>query len=198
VIRRLIAGLIVVGLGVGVWALWPRGNSDTTPTTTPTAVVSTTTTTTAVVTSTSVVNTTTTSEGSNVVTTVEEAETILRELWFGWFEGIYNQDEDRIREVVGTQTMLDAARAAFEEIEYESPPLPEQMMLSDTEILRTDESCLAVYSTLDVTAFAGPDAVESSVYVLRQSDGMWKLATVWINREDLWERDCESQLEPLS
>jgi hypothetical protein len=200
VIRRLLAGLIVVGLAVGIWALWPRAGSDPTPTTLPVAAETTTTTTTTMAaTSTSAPTTSSTTSGdSHVVTTVEEAEEILRTLWFGWFEGIYSQDEDRIREVVGTQTMLDAARAAFEEIEYESPPLPEQMMLSDTEILRTDESCLAVYSTLDVTAFAGPDAVESSVYVLRQSDGMWKLATVWINREDLWERDCESQLEPLS
>ncbi|MGH8950519.1 MAG: hypothetical protein ACRDX9_03750, partial [Acidimicrobiia bacterium] len=98
-IRRLIAGLIVVGLAVGIWALWPRGESDPTPTTLPIAVE--TTTTTQVTTTTSAATTTT--DGSHVVTTVEEAEAILRDLWFGWFEGIYNQDEDRIREVVGTQ-----------------------------------------------------------------------------------------------
>ncbi len=100
VVRRLAAGLIVVGLAVGIWALWPRDNADPTPTTQPTA-AETTTTTVPPTTATTVLSTTVTTEASHVVTTVEEAEEILRTLWFGWFEGIYNQDEARIREVVG-------------------------------------------------------------------------------------------------
>ena len=109
VIRWLVAGLIVVGLAVGIWALWPRENSDPPPTTVPIAVETTTTT---LVTTTSAPPTTSTTEDTHIVATVGEAEEILRALWFGWFEGIYNQDEDRIREVVGTQAMLDAAREA--------------------------------------------------------------------------------------
>src|SRR3990172_2759115 len=97
-IRRLVAGLIVVGLAIGVWALWPRGEPDPSPTTTVNAVASTTTTTTV-----ANLTTTSTTAESHVVTTVEEAEAVLRQLWLGWFEGIYNQDEERIREVVATQ-----------------------------------------------------------------------------------------------
>ncbi|MGH8871424.1 MAG: hypothetical protein ACRDWS_05570 [Acidimicrobiia bacterium] len=193
-IRRLVAGLIVVGLAVGIWALWPRDDSDPASTTVPVAVETTTT----LAPATTLAGSTTTTVGTHVVTTVEEAEEILRALWFGWFEGIYNQDENRIREVVGTQTMLDAARDAFESAPFESAPAPEGTIVSNTEILRSDAACLAVFSTLDVTSFVGPDAVESSVFVLRVTDGQWKLATVWINREDLWEQDCESRLEPLS
>lgn len=196
-IRRLIAGLIVVGLGVGVWALWPRGDSDTTPTTVPTAVESTTASTNTVATSTSAVNTTTTTDDSIVVTTVEEAEAILRELWFGWFEGIYNQDEDRIREVVGTQAMLDAARASFG-AEFTRAPTEGDINFASTELLRTDQQCIAVWATIDVSAFRGEGSTSINLVVLRRDGARWKLATTWTNRNDRWEADCDSQLEPLS
>ena len=198
-IRRLIAGLIVVGLGVGVWALWPRGDADTTPTTVPTAVGSTTTTTTTttVVTSTSEANTTTTSEDSNVVTTVEEAEAILRELWFGWFEGIYNQDEDRIKEVVGTQAMLDQARASFGAA-FTRVPTDSDINFGSIELLRTDRQCIAVWASIDVSAFRGEGSISNSLVIIRRDGANWKLATTWTDRNDRWEADCDSQLEPVS
>jgi hypothetical protein len=196
VIRRLIAGLIVVGLGVGVWALWPRGDSDTTPTTTPTAVVSTTTTTTTVVTSTSEANTTTTSEDSNVVTTVEEAEAILRELWFGWFEGIYNQDEDRIKQVVGTQAALDNARTQFSVMEFVRSPQLSDILPGGTEIMRSDSECLAIWTTLKLTGFR--DGSSTGVHVLRFDNGRWVSVALWEFKEDRWEQDCDAELESLS
>ena len=116
-IRRLIAGLVVVGLAIGVWALWPRDEPDRSPTTTVNAVDSTT--------NTSAPDpVTSTTLESHVVTTVEEAEVVLRELWFGWFEGIYNQDEDRIKQVVGSQVLLDSAREAFSTMTFNSTPSP--------------------------------------------------------------------------
>lgn len=196
-IRRLVAGLIVVGLAVGIWVLWPRDDPDTTPTTLPVAVESTTTTATQVTSSTVADTTTTSADGSHVVTTVEEAEAILRELWFGWFEGIYNQDEERIKEVVGTQAMLDSARQAFG-AEFTGTPVEEEIILTSTELLRADEQCLAVWATIDVGAFRGEGAVSDNVVVVRRDGSAWKLATTWTNRNDLWEADCDSQLEPLS
>ena len=136
--RRLVAGLIVVGLAVGIWALWPRENSDPSPTTVPIAVE--TTTTTLLTTTTTAPPTTSTTEDTHIVATVAEAEEILQALWFGWFEGIYNQDEDRIREVVGTQAMLDAARTSSVCMEFDAePPLADFSLLAVTEILRSDD-----------------------------------------------------------
>jgi len=192
---RWITGLIVVGLAVGVWVLWPRDDN-----------VATTTTVAAPTTSTSNPTTTsdaiTTSSGTvgdpKIIETVEEAEEILRELWFGWFEGIYNQDEDRIKEVVASQSQLDAAIAAFGVASFTSEPTPEGIVLSGIEILRSDAECLAVESTLDVSSFRGEGSTTSSVEVLRISDGRWKFAASWSHATDLWEQDCEAQLEPLS
>jgi hypothetical protein len=190
-IRRLVAGLIVVGLAVGVWALWPRGEPNPSPTTTVDAVASTTTTVA------NLTTTSTTAEG-HVVTTVEEAEAVLRQLWFGWFEGIYNQDEERIREVVASQALLDSAIAAFPTAAFETAPTEGGVRLADSELLFADEQCLVLWATLDVRDFSGEGAVESSVHVLRWIEDSWHLTTLWVNKNDLWERDCESLLEPLS
>ena len=143
--RWLVAGLIVVGLAVGIWALWPRENSDPSPTTAPIAVE--TTTTTLVMTTTTAAPTTSTTEDTHIVATVGEAEEILRALWFGWFEGIYNQDEDRIREVVGTQAMLDAARSQFGVMEFDVAPTAEAIRFEESEILRSDADCLVLWVT---------------------------------------------------
>jgi len=193
VIRRLVAGLIVVGLAVGIWALWPRDDSETATTTLPAAVDSTTSTSAPSTTSTTTVESTTTSTSDvHVVTTVEEAETILRELWFGWFEGIYNQDEDRIKEVVGTHAMVDAARRQFGAMEFLASPASDQITLSNLEILRSDQTCLATWIALSATFRPGS---AQGVQVLRYGNSGWVFVGFWANREDLWEADCESQFE---
>jgi hypothetical protein len=194
---RWITGLIVVGLAVGVWALWPREDPGATTTT-----VASTSSTTSTSNPTTTTAATTTSSGTvgdpEIIETVEEAEEVLRDLWFGWFEGIYNQDEDRIKEVVASQSQLDAAIAAFGVASFTSEPTREGIVISGTEILRSDAECLAVESTLDVSSFRGPGSSTSSVEVLRVSDGQWKFAASWSHAADLWEQDCEAQLEPLS
>lgn len=195
-IRRLAAGLIVVGLAVGIWALWPDDEPGPVTTTTPTAAEMTTTVLPSS-TSTTAAPSTTTSTTTHVVATVEEAEAILRDLWFGWFEGIYNQDEARIREVVGTQSMLDAAREAFG-ASFTAAPTLDGVGLSQSELLRSDEECLVVWTTIDVSAFRGNDSESQVVTVSRRLDASWKLATTWAHKEDLWEADCESELSPLS
>jgi hypothetical protein len=194
--RTVIAALVVVGLAIGVVVLWPRSTADeppvggaTTTTSTSTSAPADTTTTTDATTSTTV------TPDDHVVETVEEAEAILQELWFGWFEGIYNEDEDRIREVVATEQMLEAARDAFGAT-FESPPTREGVEL-EIEILRADSDCLVTWGLLDVTAFRGPEATTESVQVMRWVDDAWRFATSWVNRDDLWEADCEAQLSPL-
>ena len=190
VIRRLAAGLIVVGLAVGIWALWPRAGSDPTPTTLPVAVESTTTTTTPATTATTDATTTTT-DGSHVVTTVEEAEEILRSLWFGWFEGIYNQDEDRIREVVGNPDQIAAAAAQFGELEMARAPVDHDFAFVDTEILETSDDCTAVWTSMSATGFS--EAALEGVHVFRWAGDSWLFVSLWTHREDLWEADCDAE-----
>jgi len=196
--RRVIAALVVVGLAIGVAVFWPRSSDDP-----PEAMAETTTTTPTTSTSSTVASTSTTGGGASTtaaaddhtVETVEEAEAILRELWFGWFEGIYNEDEDRIREVVATTQMLEAARNAFD-APFESEPRLGAIQL-DLEILYTDRDCLVTWGTIDVSEFRGEGTVSQSVQVLRWVDESWRFTTSWMHRDDLWEADCEADLSPL-
>ena len=194
-LRRAAAGLLLVGLAVGVWMLWPRGDPGGQADVTLLEVAPTTTTTSLVTTTTAV---TTTSLDDHVVKTVEEAEAILRELWFGWFEGIYNQDEDRIREVVATEAFLDNARAAFGTMGFAKEPEPSDIIISELEILRSDEECLVLWSFVDASSLLGDDGAKQGVDVLRRVDDSWRMATAWVYKEDLWAQDCESILEPPS
>jgi hypothetical protein len=156
------------------------------------------TTTTTVASTTSTAVTTTSTVPSHVVETVEEAEAILRELWFGWFEGIYNQDEDRIREVVATQPFLDAARAAFGKMSFSKQPELSDVLIEELEILRSDEDCLVVWSRVDASLLRGADSQVEGVDVIRWVDDSWRMATAWAYKEDLWAQDCDIVLEPLS
>jgi hypothetical protein len=190
---RWITGLIVVGLAVGVWALWPR--DDTVATTTTVAEASPTTTTSNPTTTS---DATTTSSGTvgdpESIETVEEAEEILRELWFGWFEGIYNQDEDRIKEVVASQSQLDAAIAAFGTMTFDAVPTIEGVHLTEIELLHADLQCTVIWAHLTVDFRVGES---ESVHVFRITDDGWKTVSSWVNKSDLWESDCDAQLEPL-
>jgi len=187
---RWITGLIVVGLAVGVWALWPRDDPGVTTTT-----VDNTSSTTSTSNPTTTTDATTTSSGAegdpDIIETAEEAEEILRNLWFGWFEGIYNQDEDRIKEVVASQSQLDAAIAQFGVMEFTEPPSREGLSFTDTEILRSDETCLAIWSEVTISEFTAADF--DGVHVFRLDSGTWKLTSIW-NRGDLWEQECDAQV----
>lgn len=185
--RLAVAAVIVIGLAAGVWWLWPREDPTGPSTTVPSADPITTTTPSPGETTTS-----TSEPGSHVVETVEEAEAILRDLWFGWFEGIYNQDEDRIREVVATEEQVDTAREQFGVMEFIAPPTREGLGFDETEVLRSDEECLVVWTKLVLSRFRSGES--QAVHVLRWINGDWASLNVWRFKNDLWAEDCRSSL----
>ena len=191
--RIAVAGLVVVGLALGIWILWPDGDAASDTATTIATASATTTTMPAGTTSSRPVTTTGGVPDSPVVETVEEAEQILRELWFGWFEGIYNQDEERIREVVVLDSQVQAGIDAFGS-NFAAKPTRDGIELMGVEILRSDEECLATWSSLDITIFRGPDALAEGVVVARRVQGEWKVLSNWVHRDDLWEADCDASL----
>jgi hypothetical protein len=192
--RTAIVGLFAVVLAIGVWFLWPRGESASPAATTVLAVQPTTTRASDITTSTILTSTTETASESHVVETVEEAEEILRELWFGWFEGIYNQDEDRIREVVATEEFLSAGIEAFDTLEFTSPPTPEAIRFLEANLLLATDKCIAIWSISD-TSFLAAGPPREGLEILRRVHDKWRLLSSWAEREDLWEQDCEAQLD---
>ena len=193
-VTKVIAALVVIGLAVGVWWLWPRDDPiSPSSTTLPSAQGSTTDPAETTTTTSSVTSTTVMDSESHVVETVEEAEEILRELWFGWFEGIYNQDEDRIREVVATDEFLKAGVEAFDALEFTSPPSRQAIRFDDTEVLEGTAECIAIWTTGTVD-FLLSNRENTGVDVLRRIDNTWQILSTWRYKDDLWQADCESRL----
>lgn len=191
-VRKVVVGVALVVMGVGIWLLWPR-NQEPATTTVPIAAETTTTTTTTVpVTTTLPTTTTTTVEFPRVVETVEEAEAVLRTYYLGWFEGIYHEDEDRIREVVATDRQVEVARDQFGVMDFSDTPAPGGITFSLTEILRSDEECLAIWARINVEF---REVEFEQLQVFRRSDNTWVLLSSWLFKEDLWEQDCEAVLQ---
>lgn len=179
--RLAVAVAVVIALAVGVWMLWPddeRGATTTEPLAASTTTSSPTTTEPAP----------TTTEDDHIVETVAEAEEILREIWFAWFEGIYNQDKDRIREVVVTEEQVEDAVQRFGESEFSRKPESSDISFSGTEILQSDKECVAVWTRVVLTGFR--EGSSEGVHILRRSRDKWLLHTLWRHRNDLWQTDC--------
>lgn len=199
--RRLIAGLIVVGLAIGVWLLWPKSEPGTDTTTTALGVGSTTTSGPTTVPETSPDSTTT---GTTLavqnrdVDTVEEAEAILREVIASRYNAIFAKDIDLLIAAVASQTALESGIEAFDLVDFVTEPTLETVVVSNGEILAKTDDCLVVWARVDVSDFVIDAEPSSAVSVLRFIEGRWRWMSLWRNRNDLWEADCESLLEPLS
>lgn len=197
---RLKTGLsigVMVALAIAIWAALASGDSDPEPTTTTTTTTLATSTTTAPTTTTS---TTTPPQTSVPDTTVnaearrEEVRLILEDLYFGWFDAIYHNDEEAVREVVATSNNIEDFHQAVESLTLPSPPIRAEIQVKDVEILRDDDRCLVTYSILDVSQWRGEGALSEGVNVLLPVEGEWRFGTAWTHRYDLWEADCS--IEP--
>jgi hypothetical protein len=186
--RRLIAALIVAGLAIGVFLLWPRAEPDDPPDTLATP---STTSSTSDLTTTTDAGTTTSIDGTQVVETVEEAEAILREHYYKWFLGIYRQDRSLIESTVILDSQVEAAANQFGVMDFSEEPTTESFQISETEILESTEECLVVFAS--ITASFRPGSTEG-VVVFRDVDSDWKLLSSWQSPDDLWEQDCSSTL----
>ena len=77
-------------------------------------------------------------------------------------------------------------------MEFFTPPLAPDITFAESEILKSDHDCLAVWTVLRLQGFR--EGETENVHVLRPLNGKWVRLGLWINRNDLWETDCESVL----
>lgn len=199
--RRALSLGVIVALAIAIWVAVQSGD-DPAPTSTTASTVApttqppaTTATTTASTTSTTAPSTTATTAPPTTVddeARVEEVRLLLEELYFGWFEAIYHNDEDRVSAVVATNDRLEAFRVAAQSHTYERAPKHEEIQVRDIEILRDAPDCLVVYSILDLTSWLGEGAVSTGVDVLWPYKGSWRRAGLWSSKDDLWQTDCDA------
>lgn len=185
---------VVLGLlAVAVWAFSSDGDSgEAAAASTSTATPPTTSTSRPVTSSTSTTSTTVaeTTSTTSVEQRVAEVEAILEELWFGWFDAIYRQDEDALWQVVATTTKHTEGVEAMEIAGFDRAPTPEDIDIEVIEILLDRPDCLVVYDEIVVSGFN--DGVSAGVDVLWPDDRYgWRIATAWVNPNDLWQADCD-------
>lgn len=193
---------VIVALVIAIWVAVSSGDDEPAPTTLETTTTSATTLTTT--TTTTPPATTATTSGSTTTPTettvdeearIEEVRLILEDLYFRWFDAIYRNDEEAVREAIATERYLTDFRNAVDSLDIPRQPEREDVAVSGVEILRDSESCLVTYATVDARQLLGDEGEGSRVNVLLYSEGRWKLATVWTNKTDLWQQDCEIQPE---
>lgn len=183
----MVAAAIVVGLAALV-AVLLREN--------PTPITTTTTIGAAAPTTTSTSPSTTAATTTSTVTAEQrqaEVEMILQELWFGWFDAIYNKDADGLWEVVATTPRHEDGVRAMETLEFIAPPTMDAIRVVRSELLLDRSDCLVVDHAIDLSGFAGPGSVAQTVSVLwPDTRHGWRFATNWENADDLWLMDCDS------
>jgi hypothetical protein len=188
---------VIVALAVAIWAAVSSGNDEVPPISSTSATVSST----SVSTSSSTTTTapTTTSAATSVPGTtdpearLEEVRLIVRDVWFGWFDAVYRNDEEAVLEVVATPTRLANFQEAVESAAWPRAPDLSEIVPAEVEILFDEATCLVVLSTLDLTAWLGGDAVTTGVDVMWPHDGSWRFASHWANASDVWETDCTAE-----
>ena len=200
-VRRGLGMGVIAALVVAVWAAFAAGDDEPDDTTTTTSI------TTVPMTSPSTASTvaTTTPGAPSPSTTspspsttvdaearAEEVRLILEDLWFRWFDAIYREDEEAVRDVVATSRGLDDFQGARNSLELPREPRPEDIEVSVVEVLLDRSNCLVAYSSLDLSSWLGEGSTRTGVDVLYPHEDGWRFATHWVNDTDLWENDCDA------
>lgn len=189
-----------MALVVAVWAAFASGDGEPSPSTTaPTSTSAPPTSTTVASTSTTSAPTTSTTAPPTSTTTdegarVEEVRLILEDLYFRWFQAIYNNDEEAVRDVIATQNNLSDFRSAVENLELPRSPELGDITVRDINLLRDDPDCLVAEFVLDLSSWRGEGMVTEGVDVLLRVGQEWRFGTSWESANDLWQEDCE--IEP--
>lgn len=146
-----------------------------------------TTTTTMVVTTTTVQATTTTT----VVDREAEIEEILRDFYFGWFDGIYREDVDTLDRIAGSEDVFEQGVAAFGKPKFTTAPTRDAVGVEVKNVLLDRPDCLVVSADIDFRSFIDIDRVMPAVDVFfRVGDG-WGRAISYEYEKEMWLVACD-------
>src|SRR5690606_17654398 len=115
----------------------------------------------------------------------------LEDLYYRWFDAIYHNDEEAVREVIATERYLEDFMRAASSHTYPRPPEHSEIRISDIEILRDGAECLVVFVELDLSEWLDDQIPGSTVQVMYPQGNSWAFASNWQHKGDLWEQDCE-------
>jgi len=143
---------------------------------------------------TTVPSTTTTTPPATTTTVVDresEIAEMLRDFYFGWFDGIYRQDTDTLDRIAGSDAVFERGVAAFGEVAFTAAPRREAVGVDVKTVLLDRPDCLVVSADIDFRSFVATDEVMPAVDVFfRVGDG-WGRAVSYLYEQELWLVACD-------
>ncbi|MEX2280000.1 MAG: hypothetical protein WEA76_07930 [Acidimicrobiia bacterium] len=133
--------------------------------------------------------TTTTTTGG--VDREAEIEEILRDFYFGWFDGIYRQDVDTLDRVAGSTEVFESGVAAFGKPKYTAQPTREAVGVKVKNVLLDRPDCLVVSADIDFRSFIDIDRVMPAVDVFFRVGDRWGRAVSYQYEKEMWQFACD-------
>ena len=141
--------------------------------------------------------TTTTTAAVTTITTAApvdrpaEVEEILRDFYYGWFDGLYRHDIDTIDRIAGSQAVLEQGIRGFGRLEFTAVPSRDAIGVDVKNVLLDRADCLVVSADIDFRSFVATEEVMAAVDVFfRVGDG-WGRAISYKYEQELWLVACD-------
>lgn len=140
--------------------------------------------------------TTTTAAATTTTTTAPvdrnaEIEEILRDFYYGWFDGLYRHDVDTIDRIAGSDAVLEQGIRGFGRLEFTEVPTRDAVGVDVKNVLLDRADCLVVSADIDFRSFVATDEVMAAVDVyFRVGDG-WGRAISYKYEQELWLVACD-------
>ncbi|HVR32059.1 MAG TPA: hypothetical protein VMS74_05045 [Acidimicrobiia bacterium] len=120
-----------------------------------------------------------------------EIEEILRDFYYGWFDGLYRHDVDTIDRIAGSQAVLEQGIGGFDRLEFTAVPTRDAIGVDVKNVLLDRADCLVVSADIDFRSFVATDEVMAAVDVFfRVGDG-WGRAISYEYEQELWLVACD-------
>ncbi|MEX1044398.1 MAG: hypothetical protein WD020_07135 [Acidimicrobiia bacterium] len=133
----------------------------------------------------------TTTTTSVVVDRETEIEEILRDFYFGWFDGIYREDVATLDRVAGSKEVFESGVAAFGKPKFTTEPTRDAVGVKVKNVLLDRPDCLVVSADIDFQSFIDIDRVMPAVDVFfRVGDG-WGRAISYQYEKEMWQFACD-------
>jgi hypothetical protein len=120
-----------------------------------------------------------------------EIAEIVRDFYFGWFDGIYREDVDTLDRVAGTNSVYEQGVAAFGKVAFTAAPTRDAVGVDVKTVLLDRPDCLVVSADIDFRSFVATDEVMPAVDVFFRVGEGWGRAVSYRYEQELWMVACD-------
>jgi len=127
---------------------------------------------------------------AHTATAPPDLETMIGDMYFAWFDGVYRRDMATIETVAGADTVIRWAESAFDSLEFTAAPTRDAISVTVKRVLLDRSDCLVVSADVDFRSFIDAD-IHSTVDVYFPVGSGWGFASKYLYERELWLVDCD-------